>query len=190
MELHPTLWRTCRVLAGVTRLRLLRQICRVPGLRVSDLATLEGIGESRASQELRRLQSRGLVQAVRMGRRVRYWPLPDPQVPAAKPLLNALETAFRRSPRSVETEGLRIASAFSHPRRLAIIQVILRGPRNFGALSGAVGFSRAALNRHLRILQARGLVERRAGGYRWKADPHPLTQCLVRLVKRRSASGG
>ena len=65
MALAPTLWRTCRVLAGATRLALLRLIIESPDLRVADLAALAGLSESRTSQELRRLQARGLVQALR-----------------------------------------------------------------------------------------------------------------------------
>ena len=51
MALSPTLWRTCRVLSGTTRLSLLQRIIRSPGLCVSDLAAAEGISLGRASQE-------------------------------------------------------------------------------------------------------------------------------------------
>ena len=78
MALHPTLWRTCRVLAGPTRLRLLRRVIARPGLTVQQLADAQDIGKSRASQELRRLQSRGLIQARRKSARVAYHPVPDP----------------------------------------------------------------------------------------------------------------
>ena len=94
MELHPTLWRTCRVLAGSTRLNLLRLVVATPGHTVSRLAEEAGIGLSRASQELRRLQSRGLLRATRTGSFVHYRPEPDPQVPDAKPLLLAMKTLF------------------------------------------------------------------------------------------------
>lgn len=94
MALHPTLWRTCRVLAGPTRLRLLRRVIARPGLTVQQLADAQDIGKSRASQELRRLQSRGLIQARRKSARVAYHPVPDPLVATAKPLLEAMKTAF------------------------------------------------------------------------------------------------
>ena len=42
MALHPTLWRTCRVLAGPTRLRLLRRVIARPGLTVQQLAMPRG----------------------------------------------------------------------------------------------------------------------------------------------------
>ena len=102
MELHPTLWRTCRVLSGETRLKLLRLIIATPGKTVSRLAEETGIGLSRASQELRRLQSRGLVQTVRKGSFVHYLPDPDPQVPDAKPLLLAMKATFALAPRYSE----------------------------------------------------------------------------------------
>ena len=85
MALSPTLWRTCRVLAGGTRLALLRRVIKHPGLSVSELVAAEKIDLARASQELRRLQARGIVDVEREGRRVRYFPEPDP-----------LETYFRK----------------------------------------------------------------------------------------------
>lgn len=187
LELHPTLWRTARVLGGRTRLGLLRRILEKPGLGVTELAAREGLGESRASQELRRLQSRGLVRAIRTGRKVCYWPLTDPQVPSAQPLLEVYTKIFARHPRFSYSEGVRLARAFSHPRRLSVTRELLRGPRGFRALSNAVGGSRASLHRHLRVLRACQLVERRGGRYRWKHDPHPLARCFELLMQRESA---
>ncbi|MBU1692967.1 MAG: helix-turn-helix domain-containing protein [Verrucomicrobia bacterium] len=189
MALHPTLWRTCRVLAGETRIRLLRLVVNNPGRTVSDLAATIGISLPRASQELRRLQSRGLLQAVRVGRQVRYQPIPDPQVPSAKPLLKAAETVFRRFPREAETRLAEIATAFSHPRRIAIVRELLWAPQDTLSLLNGVGIPRISLNRHLRLLRARGLVEHRGGKNRLTASHHPLVQCLARMIKQSSAGG-
>ena len=41
MALSPTLWRTCRILSGGTRLALLRRVIKHPGLSVSELAAAE-----------------------------------------------------------------------------------------------------------------------------------------------------
>ena len=42
-NLNPTLWRTCRVLSGENRIKLLRQIHDHPGQAVSELALAVGI---------------------------------------------------------------------------------------------------------------------------------------------------
>ena len=55
-NLNPTLWRTCKMLAGRTRIRMLRQLLEHPGECVSALGKRVAIKESAASQELRRIR--------------------------------------------------------------------------------------------------------------------------------------
>ena len=183
MELHPTLWRTCRVLAGPTRLKLLRLVVAAPGHTVSRLAEDAGIGLSRASQELRRLQSRGLIRATRNGPFVHYLPESDPQVPDAKPLLLAMKTAFARQSPSMDESIALIATALSHPRRILILRELRNGPRTIPMLQAALHFSFGAIFRHLQVLQEGHLVRRKASLFRMAGTPHPLARCLVDLVK-------
>lgn len=183
MELHPTLWRTCRVLAGPTRLNLLRLVVATPGHTVSRLAEEAGIGLSRASQELRRLQSRGLLRATRTGSFVHYLPESDPQVPDAKPLLLAMKTAFAQESPSMDESIVRIATALSHPRRILILRELRGGPRTFPMLQAALHISFGALFRHLQVLQAGHLVQRKDSGFCMARNAHPLARCLVDLVK-------
>ena len=79
---------------------MLQRIIRSPGLCVSDLAAAEGISLGRASQELRRLQSRGLVRVERILRYVRYYPESDPLVASAKPILEAMKRVVESSNRN------------------------------------------------------------------------------------------
>lgn len=187
MELHPTLWRTCRVLAGPTRLRLLREIIIAPDRSVSRLAESIGIKLSRASQELRRLNSRGLVQTMRIGPEVRYNPDADPQVPVAQPLLKALSRGLRRSSDAGIEECRRIARAFSHPRRIAIGRELLRGPRTFAGLAFALKMPAVAVRRHLRLMMRFGVIKRRENHYVFIPGMHPLSLCLARLFKQQAA---
>ena len=184
--LHPTLWRTCRVLAGKTRLLLLRAIVREPGLTVSRLAELTDIKMSRASQELRRLQSRGLVQARRNGGFVRYVPVPDPLVATAKPLLDALKAAFAEGAAIPDELLVATATALSDPRRLAIVAGLLNSPRNFSEIQAAMQIPAISLRRHLRRLNQLGL----AGQARqvWCLIParQPLARTLMHLLKSES----
>ncbi|HOW97144.1 MAG TPA: helix-turn-helix domain-containing protein [Kiritimatiellia bacterium] len=184
MELHPTMWRTCRVLAGPTRLRLLRQIIAEPGLPVSGLADRAALKLSRASQELRRLSSRELVQAVRQGREVRYRPYPDPQVPSASPLLAALTAALRRGD-AMAADCRRVAAAFSHPRRIAIVRELLRGPRPAPELAQALPMHSRTLYRHLRWLKHTGTVKEEGARFLFVPDANPLLRCIVRLLHRQ-----
>ena len=183
MALSPTLWRTARVLAGETRLGLLRRVVEEPGQSVSDLAEAMGLSRSRASQELRRLQSRGIVQASRDGAWLRYRPVPDPLVSSAKPILAAMEETFLRFPEEEEERTVRVARAFSHARRLAIVQELRRGARSAAELQQAPGMSEMAVYRHLGLLQDGGVVRRK--GKTWWLEPwgHPLTLCLMELLK-------
>jgi len=182
MALTPTLWRTSRVLSGSIRLNLLRHILEGADPSVSELAEAMALSHPRASQELRRLQSRGLVKAVRSGRWVRYRPVPDPKVPSAKPLLLAMRAALADSSPKADEETIRLAKAFSHNRRLNIVRELLNGPHSAAELQSLTGISGMALFRHLRRLKEGGVIQR--NGNLWEIAPnsHPLIHCLLGLL--------
>jgi DNA-binding HxlR family transcriptional regulator len=182
MDLNPTLWRTCRILSGRTRLALLRRVVRRPGQTVSQLAKAEGISLPRTSQELRRLQSRGLLQAVRTGLFVKYHPIPDPQVAMAKPLLQALQEAFSRFPASADDQGILIAAGLSHIRRLAIVRELRKEPRDIPGLSARTRIPGRALWRHLRLLEQGGWVQREGAVWEIAPNDYPLAKCLMGLL--------
>ena len=119
--LHPTLWRSCRVLANSRRLACLKTVLAHPDLTVESVAERTGLPEDQASLCLRALQARGLLQARRQSRWVLYRPEPDPCVPVAAPLLGALRHALLDD-RLTEHEIRRSLTAFTHPRRLTILR--------------------------------------------------------------------
>ena len=182
MNLSPTLWRTCRVLSGVTRLRLFRRICQKPGLPVSALAQAERISLGRASQELRRLQARGLLRVERISRWVRYYPEPDPAVPSAKAVLGALrETcAFRKTVTDERTA--RLALGVAHEKRLAMVRVLRSGPLAVHEMQTALRIPAPTLWHHLRFLEAGGWVIRARGRWHLASNGHPLAPCLLKLI--------
>jgi DNA-binding transcriptional ArsR family regulator len=186
-KLHPTLWRTCRMLSGKTRLELLRLVIDRPDQMVTELATQLKISLPRASQELRRLQSRGLLQAVRNGLHVRYRPVPDRLVATARPLLQAMQETFRRFPSTEDEQTLRIAIAFSHARRLSLARLLLIGTMNTQMLEEMADMSRNALNRHLRRLRDGGIVQRNGKMISIAENPHPLAQSLLGILGERQA---
>jgi len=183
MTFHPTLWRTCRVLAGETRLRLFRLVVKEPGQTVTALADAAGIKVSRASQELRRLQSRGLIRAERERNTVKYLPVSDPLVPVAKPLLAAMESAFAHPESAPDHLAIEMATALSHPRRIHIIRELLKGPRDFDALQRAVHIPMGSLYRHLDLLRHLNLVRQARKTWAFIPNAHPLTQCLIRILR-------
>jgi len=179
MALTPTLWRTARVLSGTVRLELLKTILETPGLSVTDLARPAGLSHPRASQELRRLQARGLVQAVREGRFVTYRPVPDPKVPSAKPILAAAKVALAKRPME---ENIRVAQAFGHDRRLRIVRELMKGARGATELAVAAGMPEMALFRHLRVLKEGDVVRQTKMGWELTNTTHPLAKGMMGLL--------
>ena len=183
MELRPTLWRTCRALSGKTRQRLFRQVIDFPGQSVTDIAKQTGISCSRASQELRRLQSRGLLRSERTGAYVQYIPESDPLVVDAQPILAAMRATFARFSPADDKQSHRIAAALAHPRRIAILKELLNGPRNIHELQTALHIPSRALYRHLTTLQDGKMIGQSHQMFRTAPNAHPLAKCLVDLVK-------
>lgn len=181
--LNPTLWRTCRMLAGANRIRLLRAIFEKPGQSVTELAQALGIGASDASQELRRIQSRGLLKSSRNGLRVVYRPEADPQVPTAAPLLKALKTVFSGFPPERDAEMRNLAFGLAYPRRIAIARTLQAAPQTELDLGVALKLSSYAVFTHAKILRDGGWI-RRDGQMRHFATPgHPLAEALARLLR-------
>lgn len=181
-QLNPTLWRTCRMLAGKTRLKLLRHLCETPGQSVTQLAQAVNVGISDASQELRRIQSRGVLLADRRGPFVFYRLQADPQVPSAAPLLKALKTALAASRAETDADLLRIATGLSHPRRVAIARELAAAPKRIMDLTSALRIPQSAASLHARRLVQAGFVRADGGWLFFKPGPHPLAQALARLL--------
>ena len=162
-KLRPTLWRTCRVLASETRLQLLWALFEKEGLCVANLARLTGISEQNASNQLRALNARGLITPRRIGLRVFYRPEPNTEVEHAQTLLDALRDCCEK--KMPFASIIRQATAFTHARRILIIQALAAGPASFDDLHEQTGVPAASLTHHLKKLEARRFVRRRGGRY-------------------------
>lgn len=179
-QLNPTLWRTCRMLSGPARVRLLRCLHERPGRNVSELAQAVGIGLSDASQELRRIQSRGLLQAERRGAALVYRLGADPQVVSAAPLLKALRAAL--SSHEPDDQFLAVAAGLGHPKRIAMLQSIIDSPKSVYALHRELRTNYANALRHAQTLLDSGLVRREGRTLRCVPPVHPLAKALVKLL--------
>lgn len=181
--LNPTLWRTCRMLSGANRIRLLRAVFEKPGQSVTELAQALGIGTSDASQELRRIQSRGLLQSSRDGIRVIYRLEADPQVPTAAPLLKALKSAFSEFPPERDEELRALAFGLAYPRRIAIARALQTTSQTELDLGNALRLSSYAVYSHVKILQNGGWIRRAGRNRHWAMPDHPLAEALTRLLR-------
>jgi len=179
--LQPTLWRTCRVIANRTRLQMFHLLLQQPGQTVSAVAKHLHQPLSLTSEYLRALEARGLLTAHRTGRWVEYRPNPATSPNVTAGLAAALRTAFQRHPRPVETI-FRLATAFTHPRRVEICRVLQTGPHDLGQLRAATGISSWALLRHLKKLEARGFVTRHGSLYALVHRVDGLGRELARLA--------
>jgi len=181
--LHPTLWRTCRILAHVNRLACLKVIFEHPSSTVSDVAGSLSVPVNQASTFLRALQARGLIRAQRHSRWVRYAPFPDPLVPGSRVLLKALRQALLARKDS-EADIKHTLTGFTHLRRLAILARLQTfRTASAEALAVATQISLPAVSRHLSKLAARRLVRHADQQWRLAPPPDALARTLLRLIQ-------
>jgi DNA-binding MarR family transcriptional regulator len=178
--LQPTLWRTCRAIANPTRLLLLDRVRRKPGQNVSAIAARLRLRVSLVSQYLRTLEARGLLRARRVGRHVVYDP-PAPSTGPASELASALPTALVGGTRSRQNL-FRLATAFTHPRRISIYRAILQHPRTAKQIRSATGIPERALDRHLKKLESRGFIHLRRGAYCRSSVDNQFARVLASLA--------
>ncbi|MDZ8119850.1 ArsR family transcriptional regulator [Pontiella agarivorans] len=157
-DLHPSLWRTCRVLANENRLHLLWKLFQEGESSVSRLGEAVGLTEPVASSYLRALNARGLILPRRQKNFVLYRPLANPEVAGADRLLEALRGAYDAF--MPVPAVIRSVTAFTHERRIEIVRALSGGELAELQLSMKTGISPQALYRHLRKLEARNFVER------------------------------
>jgi DNA-binding transcriptional ArsR family regulator len=179
--LRPTLWRTCRVLANRERLGLLQLLFRRPNLCVAEIARQGEMDAAMASQYLRALNARGLIEVSRSGRWVRYRPSKTSVDERFADLLRALGSIFKHD-RDPAERIFRTVTAFTHPRRVEIWRAIQHGSFTAEQLRQKLRISLPALGRHLRKLRSRGFLSCTNG--RWCAVParDPLAKALTRLA--------
>lgn len=157
---QPTLWRTCRVLANRQRLRIFECLLREPGLSVTSVADRLNLSVALTSLYLRALEARGLLTVRRAGRRVHYRVSGTEAAPAIRPLVLALRQVFEARGTQAVPSVFKLATAFTHPRRLELFKAVSTGARTFAHLSGRTRISRLALGRHVAKLESRGFLRR------------------------------
>ncbi len=182
-SLQPTLWRTCRILASDTRLRILAQLHLKQPQSVSELAEQCALTMPVASQSLRALEARGLLKVKRIRRRVEYSIPARSEAGTLANLINELQAALRREPLPTVTIR-KLATAFTHPSRIQIYRVLQSGPKTQAQIQCDVRLSASALSRHLAKLEKRGYVhfDGMGGGYGYCRHPDPIGRALSNLA--------
>lgn len=136
---------------------------------------------SLASENLRALEARGLLAAKRVGKHVKYLPGDSAANPAAHDLVVVLRKALLREKHPFETI-FRLATAFTHPRRIEVFRALQGEPRTAAQIQQATRISERAVRRHLWKLESRGFVVYRIGRYAAVNRSDAFGRELVRLA--------
>lgn len=179
-QLRPTLWRTCRVIACQSRLKLLWEIFETDGVPVCGLGQSIHISNQNASIQLRLLNSRGLITPRRAGMEVLYGTEANKEVEHAQDLLDALRECHKQKIPIDRVIGS--ATAFTHERRIRIVQVLGTSALRPAGIEEKTGIGARALYRHLAKLESRGFIKGTHGMYRLAVPKNPLGKCLLRIV--------
>jgi DNA-binding transcriptional ArsR family regulator len=185
LNIPPPLWKTCRIIACETRLKLLWSLFKENELNVTQLTLAASDHLPNISIHLRLLAEHGLVVYRRENMNVFYRAEANFAMEFAPPLLDALRDGFQHS-MSFKT-AIRQATALSHGRRVEIIQVLKGKSRSFEELQNATGMSSSALSRHLFKLIDRGFVEQENKAYRCGKPGNRLGRMLTKLASRPPA---
>jgi len=156
-----------------------------PGVTVNEIAKTLKIDPALTSKYLRDLNARGLLSAARRAANVYYRVKANPSVPQASSLISALVETFRADERASDVI-FRKATAFTQPRRVAIVHELAQRPARFIELHRRLGISKTALKRHLRKLDARGFLRctERRGVYAVINAGTPLEMALLKLAEK------
>jgi len=179
-DLRPTLWRTCRVIACETRLKLLWALFREEELCVSSAAECVGMGDAQASIQLRSLNARGLISSRRKKMRVFYRPEANVAVDFAPQLLGGLHACYVR--RMAHAAVIRQATAFTHERRIEVVRALDCAPMDWNDLVAITGMSDTALFSHLGKLRNRGLVKKGGDRYMLSWPENRFGALLLRVA--------
>jgi len=160
----------------------LGSLFRRPWQSVSAVAEDVGINPSLASQYLRALNARGLLEVRRVGRWVEYRVAANRSIRGTLPLTKALRARFAGENDPVD--GIfRDLTAFTHPRRARMVAILrANAALKVHELRGLGNMSYDALRRHLIKLEARSIVEKRGDAYRLTPRPNPLVRALISMM--------
>jgi DNA-binding transcriptional ArsR family regulator len=170
----------CRTIAHTTRLKLLWDIFEDRKLCVRDLANRTGISEPNASNQLKALAAKELIEAKRGKLMVFYRPSSQPENPYAQRLLPTLHSCKENK---VPFEAIiHAATAFTHERRIQIVSCLAAADESFDSLLKKTGMTTPALNRHLKKLIDRDIIHKSGRIYKIRQPGSSLARCLLGIA--------
>ena len=181
MSTHQTaVCQVCRTLAHSTRLQLLWDVLNEQELCVRELALQAGISDPNASNQLQALAAKELIVPKRGKLKVFYKPNNRPKALCAKNLLPALKNCQNHDV-SFETV-IREATAYTHERRIQIVRCLAASDESFDSLLKKTGMKIPSLNRHLKKLIDRNVIQKEGKVYQLRQPDSMLAQCLLELA--------
>ena len=168
-------------MANRNRLRIFGLLVQNPDQTVSAVAGRLRLGLPLTSEYLRALESRGLLAVRRVGRRVTYRTAPRTDPRRTQTLVTALRRVFQHEAQPIATV-FKLATAFTHPRRLKIFRALQVEPRTLGQIQTTTRVPGRALSRHLKKLAARGFITRHRRRYHVNRSACAFGRELARLA--------
>jgi DNA-binding MarR family transcriptional regulator len=148
-----------------------------------DIAEKTGMSEPQVSIHLRHLNSRGLIRQHRRKMKLLSSPEANQEIESANGLITALKACHARN---TPTQLLfRQATAFTHARRIEIIQQIPAAGITNELLSEKTGIPISAINRHLHKLKARNFVQETKGCFTLAVPDDPFSRALLSIINQK-----
>lgn len=170
----------CRTIAHPTRLQLLWDVFEEEELCVRDLALRTETSSPNASNQLQALAAKELITPKRGKLKVVYTPTVQPQTLCAKTLLPALWNCWNNK---IEFKTIiHEATSFTHERRIQIVRCLAVSNETFDSLLKKTGMTTPALNRHLKKLSDRNIIQKQSKTYQLRRPNSLLTKCLLELT--------
>ena len=174
------IWRTCRVLANESRLKILKRLMRGAEMCVTDISEVEGVSLVTASEHLRLLHQIGFLRQEREGKWIFYTASLSAGFPLVEKIYNPLKKRLIM-PESQIPSLLKLMTAFTHPRRVEILKCLVVASRSFDELVELCDMSPMAMRRHLGKLVSRDIVRQDSDIYRITSGGIELKRVLIRI---------
>lgn len=180
--MNNSTWKLCRVLANKSRLKILQLLLNESELCVCDIACEQRLTRPSASRHIQLLAEYKFIKTTPSGK----WLLCRIYESKKSDDFTALREIIFKKLRAGDPQINSIyksATAFTHERRIRIIQLLQTRNMSLDELISASEISGIALSRHLTKLTQRNLVAENDGMYRFTTPTDPTLKSLLTHIK-------
>ena len=178
--MNDFVWKLCRVIANRSRLKIMQHLISEIELPVSGIALALGLTRPSASRHIRLLSEYGFIEATPSSK----WLLCHIRKPMQESPMYDLQKTLLKQLRAGEIhidKIYRSATAFTHERRIRIIQLLQDRSMPFNELIVAADISGIALHRHINKLIDRNLIKESDDIYSFTRPSDPILKSLLKL---------